>query len=468
VQASQELFETEKGISKPRRAIATNLAWIIIEKGIAIIDAFLIGALVARYLGPTQLGYLSAAAALMAIAIPIAMLGLDRVVVRELVRSATPHGSCTTESCKSKGAESFWGLVLVRTIGGLIIFVALNAALHFGLLGHHSADELKVIQYTSISLLILPLAAPALILEATLLSKWSVWIGTFWLAISSVIRIVLVTTEAPVDSFVLASQFHSLATAVTLVLVIRHARLLPSFRIPRFTFLKSLLIECWPLAASSLAVALYMSLDVTMLRWIRGPDAAGTYSVAVQMSAVWYFLPMAIAASFLPMLSRSHANDSSEYQTRLSSFINLNVDAAIACLLVGIIAFPFLIHTLFGPSYSESIDVFRIHAFSLFFVFIGVARSQHLLLEGFHRIALVTTCAGALVNMTANLILIPRFGGQGAAVGTLLAYSVAGHASSFAFPQTRAFGNQVHLSVLKAPARLLASAMRLRRILLSQ
>ncbi|MCW8980673.1 MAG: oligosaccharide flippase family protein, partial [Altibacter sp.] len=56
------------------------------EKGLRILDAFFIGIWLARYLGPEQFGVLSYAESMVYLFTAVAAMGLDQIVVRELVK----------------------------------------------------------------------------------------------------------------------------------------------------------------------------------------------------------------------------------------------------------------------------------------------------------------------------------------------------------------------------------------------
>jgi len=66
--------------------IIGNIGWQVADNVLRMGVGFLLGIWVARYLGPQQFGLLSYALAFAALFSPLAMLGLDDIVVRNLVR----------------------------------------------------------------------------------------------------------------------------------------------------------------------------------------------------------------------------------------------------------------------------------------------------------------------------------------------------------------------------------------------
>ncbi len=68
------------------RRYFTNTSWLFAENILRLIAGFLVGVWVARYLGPEKYGIFSYALAFVAIFAGVAKLGLDGIVVRELVK----------------------------------------------------------------------------------------------------------------------------------------------------------------------------------------------------------------------------------------------------------------------------------------------------------------------------------------------------------------------------------------------
>jgi PST family polysaccharide transporter len=88
----RRLLEDKAGLL----AAIHNFGWIFSEKIIRGVLGVLVGAWVARYLGPSEFGELSYAIAFITIFQAIANLGLDGIVVREVVNNI-------------ERANMFWG-----------------------------------------------------------------------------------------------------------------------------------------------------------------------------------------------------------------------------------------------------------------------------------------------------------------------------------------------------------------------
>jgi O-antigen/teichoic acid export membrane protein len=74
--------------------------------------------------------------------------------------------------------------------------------------------------------------------------------------------------------------------------------------------------------------------------------------------------------------------------------------------------------------------------------------SRWLLVEDLVRFSLVTHAAGAVLNVALNLVLIPRYGGLGAAAATVASYATASWGALFFATRTRPIGIMMAKSLL--------------------
>jgi PST family polysaccharide transporter len=129
-------------------------------------------------------------------------------------------------------------------------------------------------------------------------------------------------------------------------------------------------------------------------------------------------------------------------------FFRLNVFAALLiCLPVSLCA-PMIIRVLFGPAYAEAGPVLAVYAWTLLFIFVGVARGQHLLNERQTQFPLWYSLLGLVVNILCCWMLIPAYGPMGAAAASVASQVVAAFLSSFVHPKTRDVGREQWLAML--------------------
>jgi O-antigen/teichoic acid export membrane protein len=95
------------------------------------------------------------------------------------------------------------------------------------------------------------------------------------------------------------------------------------------------------------------------------------------------------------------------------------------------------VRVLYGRPFADAGPILAVHIWSSVFVFLGVARGQWLVNEKLQHFYLASTMVGAVANVGLNLVLIPRAGGLGAAVATVVSYALAAWLCSYFHPAVR-------------------------------
>lgn len=171
------------------------------------------------------------------------------------------------------------------------------------------------------------------------------------------------------------------------------------------------------------ATAIYTSLDKVMLGFMAGNTAVGCYTVAVKIRSVLYLCVTSLAAVLLPR--------SSYYieKGKLKEFRELSGKALnyVIVTAVPLAAYFFLfareaVLFLSGEAFLPAVLPMRIIMPSM--ILMGMSNLltvQVMIPLGKEKLVLYSNIAGAVTDGTLNLLLIPRYGAAGAAVGTLIA-----------------------------------------------
>jgi PST family polysaccharide transporter len=169
-----------------------------------------------------------------------------------------------------------------------------------------------------------------------------------------------------------------------------------------------------------------MKIDQIMLGCMVDHTILGAYSAALRLVEPFYFIATAVATSILPPLTRIKQNDSSQgYLDKLQIVYDAMTAVALPVVLVLSLCAHFIISCVYGAQYAGSEQVLRIYAWSLIPIFWGVISSQHLLVTKKVHVSFYRTFIGGLVNVALNFLLIPLYGGNGAAWASLIAYTTA-------------------------------------------
>ena len=403
---------------------AANFGWLMLERALRFALGALVGFVVARYLGPVQLGAFSYCLALVTLLGFIPALGLDAIVKRELINS--PRAT----------AEVLASALALRAAAGSVAFAVVWLTAEWA--PGFTTEEAQMFKILGLLLFQPALLLPDLWLQAHLRAKQAVFVQLIALAAASGLRVWLVTTGAPVTSFAWVLVIEMSLGSAGLWMLARRDGLSSPLSGARRARMASLLAEAWPLMFAGLAILIYMKIDEVMLRQMTGPAEVGLYAAAARLSEVWYFLPTALASSVLPGLLRARAAGAEEYDQRQQQYYDASAALAYALSVPIALAAPWIVRIAYGEAFTASGPILAVHIWSSIFVFLGVARGQWLVNEGLQQFYLVATLIGAVANIALNLAFIPRWGGLGAAYATVISYGLAAWVASYFHPRVRA------------------------------
>lgn len=391
--------------------VVANTGWLLTDRLLRMGVGLGVSILVTRYLGPGLFGTLSYALALVGLSGSIAALGLESIVVRDIVREPNQTG------------EILGTAFALRLLSGILAFGVVMAVLP--LLRPGDAAIRWIVAITAGMLVLQAFDTIDIWFQSQVQSKYTVYARNIaFLAVASV-KILLVYSRAPLVAFAWAGLLEVVLAAVGLATAYsRTGHRFASWRI-KMSRARQLLSNSWPLFLSGLAIGVYMKIDVIMLGAMVGDRAVGTYSAATRVSEVWYFIPTAIVSSLAPSLTTAKQESEQLYYTRLNRLFQLLAATAIAIAIpMTFLAGP-LTRFLYGEQYNAAGPVLALHIWAALFVFLGMGQNCWTVNEGLTKLALSRTLAGAVVNVVLNLILIPRYSGLGAAIATVISYALS-------------------------------------------
>ncbi len=378
------------------------------EKVLRMVVGLFVGIWVARYLGPEQFGLLSYAQSFVFLFTAIATLGLDGIVVRELVKHPEKRSSLLGTA---------FGLKL---IGAIMVLPVLAIAVQLTNNDHYTNVLVFIIASASIFQCFNVID---FYYQATVQSKYVALANTITLAISSVIKIGLILNEAPLIAFAAMVLFDSVVLGFGLIyFYLKQIRLKTlNFKFSR-TMAGELLKDSWPLILSGLVISVYMKIDQVMIKEMIGVEAVGQYAAAVRISETWYFIPMVISGSLFPAIVKYKKISIELFYERFQSFLDLMFYTGL-CMAIPIAIFSKnIVEILYGPVYLQASSVLALHALGGIFVAISVAQGKYWLTFNLQNKLVWITSFCALTNVLLNLILIPLYGISGAAGATVVSY----------------------------------------------
>jgi len=394
-----------------------NSSWMMGEKILTMGVNLLVTLFLARQLGPETFGTLSYLLALVLLIGPLAALGLNALVTRELVEQpgreqeimATAGGMRWLGALAGTALLIGWGLVdasladLQTRIALMVLAVA------------YSLHAFQVVEYYFQAIVAHRYVTMMRVLTILVFATLKLWAA-------------FVTQDLTLVAGLFAAEFAVFGLGY--VLIYRWKSHGFHFNGFNLNYGWQLLRQSFWLILSGIAAIVYLKIDQIMLGSMVGHEEVGIYAVAVRLSEVWYFFATALVASFFPMLLKLRDSDPVRYQSRLQKLSDsLFAAAVLLAILITFIA-GWLIQLLFGSAYAASATILMIHIWAGVFVFMRALVSKWLIAERLLKFSLVSQGTGAVVNIAANFVLIPLYGGIGAAIATVVSYAFA---SYFAF-----------------------------------
>jgi O-antigen/teichoic acid export membrane protein len=398
------------------RRYAANTSWMMAEQMLRIVAGLLVGIWVARYLGPEQFGLFSYVLAFTAIFAGIAKLGLDGILVRELINH--PQGR------DFYLGTAFW----LKVIGAFVVMALMAAVVPFT--SNDSTTNLYIFIIAA-GLVFQSFEVVEFYFQSQVLAKVVSICKIIQLALSSAIKVYLVLTQADLFWFVCVTAFDTFSLGISYFVAYKIRGNASFFKCFDGAVAKRLLKDSWSLIFSSIVIMIYMRIDQIMIKEMLGEYEVGVYSSAVRLSEVVYFIPMLLTASVFPAIVNAKKISQTLYYKRIKLLYASLVWLAICIAVPVTIMSEWIIILLYGPAYIEAANVLVIHIWSAVFVFLGVAFSKYLLAENLNSIMLQRTVFGVLSNVVLNVMFIPEYGIVGAAYATLISQFFANYIYDF-------------------------------------
>ncbi len=404
------------------RKYFANTSWLLAERIFRMAVQLFVGIYVARYLGPERFGLLSYANSYVGIFTAIAVLGLDGIVVRELVKSPDQRDTLlgTSFLLKVVGTLLMWVLILATLFfsNNDPLTSALIAIIAFGVL----FQTFNVIDYN---------------FQAEVKLKYVVHSQIVQLIVSSITKLVLILKGLPLVWFAAVYSLDAIILAVGLAYAYsRNSGSIKKWKWNAKVAL-ALLLDSWPLMFAYMSYLIYAKIDRIMIKEMLDEHNVGIYSAAYILYEAPLFISLMIAKSVYPILVQYYQDNKIKFfqlYSTLSSYMTL--------LSYLIVLFIFIFHEIliqitFGESFEESSKILMLLSFGMIPMFNAFLRSSYITISGNQKIILYTTLFSAMLNIVLNLLLIKAYGVIGAVYATVFTQTLSLIVLNFAFTNTR-------------------------------
>ena len=383
--------------------VTKNALWIIGCRIVQSVLALAINILQVRAFGPSDFGLISYAASVVAFFAPLMKLGIDCILVNELVRYPEKEG-------ETMGSALFLTFVSsILCVSGVVGFAFVAnpgetetvwiCALYSTLL---VAQSLEMTQYW---------------FQAKYLSKYmSMTVLVAFLVISAY-RLILLMTGKSVYWFAVSQAFDYTLIAIALMIFYRvkgGSRLRVSGEA-----IKRLLGQSKHYILPQLLVTGYAQIDKIMLKGMGDEETVGYYAAAVSVCHFTNFVFNAISDSMRPSIIEQKNKSQEGFQQQLTQLYRITIYLALLQAVAVTVFSELILKILYEEQFLAAAGALRIVIWGTLLSYIGSVRSIWMLTESKQKYLLLINVCGIAINVLLNMLLISRWGMIGAAITSL-------------------------------------------------
>lgn len=405
-----------------KNRVVVNAKWMIAEQGVQMLVSFIIGMITARYLGPLNYGVINYCYAYTAFFTAVASLGIEAIVVKELIEQPDKQGKIVGTS------------IVLRCLAGILSMASIMLILFFV-----DAGDKLILTVGFLQSLVLIFKAFEIIdywFQSKLQSKYSSILKSISYVVVACYKIYILISAKSVEWFAFSTSLDFLIIAILLFFAyFNHDGEKLSFDVK---IAKTLLSKGYHYIISSLIVTVYAQMDRIMIKHMMTEVDTGLYSAAIMICTYWILIPNAIINSMRPVIMELKKDGKEEeYYQKFSQLYRILVWLGIIVSLLISILSRFVMRIAYGESYVLASTTLSIAIWYTTFSTLGVARGNWLVCEDKNKYAKWFVLFGAIVNLVLNYILIPKMGINGAAIATLITQMVVCFVGPAVFKETR-------------------------------
>lgn len=412
------LFQAFKSITKvteTKKTISVNISWLLLQNAVKLVFGLTVSLYLAKYLGPEDFGVYSYAISIISVLLLFTNLGIDPILIRELVDNKINKMSLLGSS------------FALKLIGGIIGFILM------GFLGFYYGFNSKtgvVILIMSPIILFKSLSILDSYFQSKKENKYPAIANMISIIIGSTLIFLFIKLKYKLEYFALLYIIESAILIFALLFFYLRKSELHKWIVSKKISV-NILKESWPLIIAGVASIINTRIDQIYIGSMLTPSVLGNYSAAAKVSEFWLVLPTILNIVFYPILINLRSLNYNKYKRFLAAVI-------ICCFYFGII-FSFMvthfseniIFLLFGDKYNLAGEYLSLYIWSTLPYFTLFILSNVIYLENLIRKNLVISFVSILGNLILNYFFIQFYGASGAIYATLLvgliSYSLIGY-----------------------------------------
>ena len=231
---------------------------------------------------------------------------------------------------------------------------------------------------------------------------------------------ILWLVHTPADLVLAACVSAATVVLTNVPILVRYTR---DFGLPRLHVPQA---DDWRTAHTSMAyfwsvlmITITYNIHIVLLGLLRNDTDVGLFSAGWKLFNFAVVVPNLISTLFLPRIANLTARPA-ERMKSTEIYMQTIIVCAVPVTMFGMVLIPQILMLLFGPAYLPASRTAALLLLNAMVVALTIGFGTPLVAVGRQKAFLRVVACGAAVGVLFNLILIPRFGPEGAAIGTLL------------------------------------------------
>lgn len=394
------------------KKIINNIGWLIFDKVFILLLQFFVGVKIANYYGATLFGQYSYAISLVAFSNIFFELINSRVLKKYYTKNNFNILVFNTNFFKNSIAIILFFIPIIYkffykiddTLFCLLLLLCLDNVLMTATSGIENFFEYKLeAKRIVISNNIVKIISYFLQYICMILNKGIIFIAIVR-CIGSLIRVIILKYQYN-SSYLGKLENKSVKLDIKLIV-----KIIDESKYLWFSFVSFLI---------------YTQTDRLMINHYLGVEEVGVYTIGMQLSNILAILIGPIQNSLFPKFLELYRNDYQKYYNFYKLTNTIITQFYLIITLISIIVVKYTFKYVYSSQYDGAILIYSILAFSVFIKANGSLQTSHMTIKNITKKSFYKTLVSLILNIILNILLIPKYGINGAAIATLITRFIA-------------------------------------------
>lgn len=380
--------------------VANIVAQISGKIVLSIIGLFVVTQL-CRYLSVDAFGSYTLAFSIVGFFCPLVEMGMNMIAVRDISQGRESAASLLSGILLIKLALTAVSIVII-----LLVCLVMNYSPEVMLMTILASLTLVSTVLGTFEIFLIVLQKMYVLVLSQVLSNFVLLLSVLY----------LIRNAYPLQTIILSQVVCAAMTYLLIIFVIRREI---AFKKPDFSLMLPFSRSSLQQGISGVIVSYYNSIDMVIISKLAGTGAVAYYGAAYRIIGLMIFIPHAVMMSLYPVLLYFKSkNDQAFIQIFKFSFYMLMLVAIPLATWITIYAEP-LIRFIYTGKYLNAAVALKILVWSGVFTFANFLAGYALVIAHRQKFGIFVSIAALVLNVALNLLLIPVYGIEGAALVTV-------------------------------------------------